>query len=985
MRRWVLGTSIVFLGLVLALWLQRRPPQEQPSEAVSGEDTSFASIPVHAEKPAQALTLTGVVRNAAGTPVVGADVFLAASEQRSLSELNCAICGERLLSCPAPESAQSIAHMLEKHQGELQPALSTRSDAQGRFRFEGLAGISFTVWGWAQGYGPGIKERAAPGDPTELTLPVARTLHGRLVDEEGRGISGVVRVTSRRLAAISEVTSTADGFFEVAGLGEGPFAVSATAEAFLPALARDVEMNDELLTLTLPRPRRLQVRVMAGKALQDATVSLEGNHVSRRLETQGGVLEVGNLYGGTLMVSATSGRLSSLPRPVKLEQPQTSVTLVLDEGGTVAISVVDDSGEPVANPTLELLTWAQERVATKKSRTGDTTVFGPWGAGQYQIRATALGYRTVGVPVKIVPGETGVEITMTRGLTISGRVIDEYGRPTSGVSVLVAPTGDVVYADANGQFVATIPSPGLYQLHAHHSDWGGGDMKVQGPKEGVELQLEPKAQAQVAVTAQGKPVEGASVVLFHSQGNFRSDRVSGPDGVVLMRGLPEDAYTLVATHPDYLPSERQPLPLKDGELRRATAELKVGGKIEGQVVDTLGLPIGGVTVAVTPRGAEPAPVDTQGRFVLSPLRPAVTYRLHVVQKGFEPVDKVSAKPGGAPVRLVLKRQPIFRGRVLGEGQPLKNFRVDEQPVTSPDGRFELPLPATEDRVIVSIDALGFEPQVVDRPNVPDLGDIELTRAPVVTGVVREEGGAPVADAVVSCDMCEQSVLSGVDGRFSFGKPPFQREFAVVAKKGRRTGTKTVSDDVKAPLEIVIQPGVSVSGVAYLPNGQPAAGVEIAGINVDRGETLSVVTQGDGSYALDVTPGVYRFALNIGPGVAQSEDPLAQIIEISGATRLDFGPVPGRSTVVARVRPQPGYALWLVRGALRTVGNPPMELLRAPWAQLVYQPHTERVVFGALEPGMYTLVWASFHSDVAEGPVVLPVTAPSTREVMMVRE
>ena len=69
---------------------------------------------------------------------------------------------------------------------------------------------------------------------------------------------------------------------------------------------------------------------------------------------------------------------------------------------------------------------------------------------------------------------------MTRrlGVLISGRVLDEYGRPAPGVSVLVSPTGDSVVSDAEGRFKAPVPSPGLYKLEAHHSDWGGGAVKV---------------------------------------------------------------------------------------------------------------------------------------------------------------------------------------------------------------------------------------------------------------------------------------------------------------------------------------------------------------------------------------------------------------------------------------------------------------------------------------------------------------------------
>ncbi len=985
MRRW---WFIILVGLVTALaagfllWPETvEPVAELPVEPPA----EFKAVEVLATGLQQGLTLTGVVKEPGGKPIADAEVFLAASSQPSLTGLRCGVCSEWLLSCHAHETARTVAALLQTRRGEQVPALTTRSDAQGKFRFEQLAGTSFTVWGRAVGFGDGVKERAAPGDPVELFLPVPRSLSGRLRDESGQPVVGTVRVTSRRLARVLERTSDAEGHFTFEGLGEGPFAVSAIAPGRLAALEDEAEAGADPVVLTLQAPRRLEVRVLANGKPIDATLSLQGDHLTRQLEAKAGFRSIEELYPGELMVSAVAGNLSTVPQRVTLAAAVTQITLNLERGGTIAATVLDDSDQPVVSPTLELLTRGHERVNTRKAQTGELVIFGPLGVGEYQLRVTADGYQPVSVPVNVKPGETPIAVTMTRGTVISGRVIDEYGRAAPGVSVLVTPTGDSIVADSEGRFVAPVPSPGLYELHAHHSDWGGGDLKVQAPKEGVELQLEPRAGAEITVSAGGRRVEGASVTLFHAKGNFRSDRTSGADGVVLMRGLPQDTYTLIATHPDFLPSERQALSLRDGELQHINAELKPGAKIVGQVVDTQGAPIASVAVAVVPRGAEPAISDAQGQFTLSPLRPNVTYALRVTQKGFDQVDRVTAKPGTQPVRLVLRRQPIFRGRVLGDGQPLKNFRVDEHEVTSGDGRFELPLPATEDRVIVSIEAPGFEPMMADRPSSPELGDFDLRRAPQVSGIVRDEGGGPIVDAVVSCDSCEQSVLSGQDGRFILGKPAFQREFTVVAKKGRRTATRTVSDGALQGLELVLKPGVKLSGLAFLPSGQPAAGLEIAGVNVDRGESVSVVTNADGTYSMDIAPGVYRFMLSLPASQTQSEDPPAVISEVTGAeSRLDFGPVPGLGTLTVRLVPKAGYALWLVRGDVRSVGNPPMELLRSSWAQLVYQPQSDRVTLGAIPAGRYTLIWASFHAAVPGGPVIVPVTVPSAGEVTLVQ-
>ena len=253
------------------------------------------------------------------------------------------------------------------------------------------------------------------------------------------------------------------------------------------------------------------------------------------------------------------------------------------------------------------------------------------------------------------------------------------------------------------------------------------------------------------------------------------------------------------------------------------------------------------------------------------------------------------------------------------------------------------------------------------------------------GVVREEGGGPVSDAVVTCDACEQSVLTGPDGEFSLGRPPLQKEIKIVAKKGRRTATRAVTEDSDQGIELVLKPGVQMSGTAWLPDGRPAGGVEISGVHADRSEAVSVVTNADGTYSMEVPPGLYRFIV-ANPGYEHtSQDPPALITEIGGSqARVDFGVVPGLATVTARISPQPGYALWLVRGGVRAVGNPPTELLRASWAQVIYQPRTDRVTFGGLTPGRYSLVWGSFHATMPVPPIIVPVDVPSAGEVSVVR-
>jgi hypothetical protein len=524
----------------------------------------------------------------------------------------------------------------------------------------------------------------------------------------------------------------------------------------------------------------------------------------------------------------------------------------------------------------------------------------------------------------------------------------------------------------------------LYELHAHHSEWGGGKVKVSAPASGVRLELEPAAAMEVTVTSEGRRVAGADVVLWvDQQGIFRSDRPSGPDGVVPMRGLPVGSYSMVASHPDYLPSERQQVQVDEGHVVKVTAELKPGATLTGEVADDQGAPVAGATLVVMPRGAEPVASDGRGHFEIRALRPERTYRVEARHPGYDQVDRAEGSPGGPPVKVVLKRRPLFRGRVVAEdGTPVKRFRLDEHDVSSPDGRFEVALSVAGERIIVSVDAPGYEPLMVDRPVAPDLGDLVMERAPTLSGLVRDEGGAPTPDAVVSCEVCDESVLSGADGRFTLSSPPYVAQFSVSARKGRLSATQSITRGNDGPVELTLRSATRVSGVVYLPSGQPAAGFQLEGVNADRGDPVVVVTGQDGRYSVDLSPGNYRFLL--GSDREFAGEPALLVRIGGGEQRLDIGPTPGSGSLTVLLKPERGRALWVVAGEVPSVGSPPTELMHTSYGQMIYQPRTERVTLQGFPPGKYTVVWASFHAATPEGAVVQTVNVPSSGEVSLVR-
>lgn len=987
MRNWiVIGVMAALLAAGLAwLWPGAKTGPDAPSSHASQGKAlpDFAAVDV-ASSSGEGLALTGRVLDASGRPVAGAEVFLSASAERTLLGVHCDACGQPLLACPARETALHTLAFFEQQQGFLTPRATVNTDSEGRFRFEHLAGVSFTVWARAAGMGVALRERAAPGDPVELYLPALRTLVGQVVDEAGRPLSGArVHGMSRRAPLPFEATSGADGTFTLTGLGEGPFYVLATAEGYLPAVESQVEAGPQPVRLKLTPSRTLEVRVTRDGAPAAALVRLRADHLSRDLRTDGAPIRFTGLYPDDVVVTAEAKGLASVPRTVTLDALVTQVTLALEPAGSLLVTVVDEDGQPVPEPELLLRMPTGELVRQERGGTDALVTLGPLAVGNYVLTGQAQGFRDAQLPARVTQGETALELEMERATVISGQVLDVYGRPAPGVSVLVQPTGASTLADAEGRFEAQVPTAGLYELHAHHSEWGGGQLKVTAPATDVQLALEPRASLEVTVSAEGRRVEGADVVLWvEQQGIFRSDRPSGSDGMVPMRGMPEGTYSMMASHPDYQPSERREVTLTDGQTLKLEAELKPGAPLRGEVVDGKNAPVAGATLVVVPRGAEPVQSDASGRFEFRALRPDRGYRLEVRHPGYDQVERAEGKAGGPPVRVVLKKREVYRGRVMGDdGEPVRRFRMDEHDVNAPDGRFELPLPTAGERVIAAVDAAGYEPLMVDRPATPDLGDLVLEKLPSVSGRVIDEGGGPVADAVVTCDVCDDSVLSGPDGTFTVASPPYVTRYTLSARKGRLSATQSLERGARGPVELKLRQATRLSGKVYRQDGSPAAGFEVEAVNADRSEPLTIVTGPDGGYSVEVSPGNYRFSL--GANREFSGEP-ALVVQVGGSEMsLDLGPGPGSSSLTVHVKPERGRALWVVAGELGAVGNPPaMALMRSRWAQLVYQPRSEQVRLSGLTPGRYTLVWGNFHVETPGGPEVRVVDVPSSGEVVM---
>jgi len=305
------------------------------------------------------------------------------------------------------------------------------------------------------------------------------------------------------------------------------------------------------------------------------------------------------------------------------------------------------------------------------------------------------------------------------------------------------------------------------------------------------------------IDAQGRPVEGAA--LSCNGPGSTSKASSGPDGRYRLERLLPGQYTVSVTHPQWTPDAREYV---EAGGEGVDFVLAARGKLAGRVVEAgTGNPIPRFSVGLSPR--ESAEVRTS-------------------------------------LERVLPREPVDAGTVWNK-----------------EGRFELTgIPAGAWNAWVTAEGFALRAQEVDiRPGDqgPTVLALELQRERLVTGLVRDPAGAPLAGAHVF--LSSASTTSGVDGAFTLrGLPDLSGAPGPVILGANHPAHGRAAVEVPAArlysekIVIAFQSAGRVAGrIAH--NGQGLADVSVSLSYMDNGALGSYDTRTDeqGAFAFDKLP------------------------------------------------------------------------------------------------------------------------------------
>lgn len=559
------------------------------------------------------------------------------------------------------------------------------------------------------------------------------------------------------------------------------------------------------------------------------------------------------------------------------------VVIRLRQGASLTVTVTDAADQrPIAGARVMRLDDGEQGDEATTDGSGRAVLRGIE-EGWVSVAATAPGYGP-STSSKGVGGDkqVSIDVALTKGPAVGGRVVDEQGQPIAGARVWAMDAANAWEGGAgervaqtsakDGSFTIPALAPGSYTLHAkdeRHAPAVTPPVQVVAgaPTTGLEVVMKEAAVvAGVVVGTDGAPVPYATVKIASTRWSpDMTNRQAAADdqGAFEIKGLARAALRMRAEG-DEASSAAVDVDLVATPVKRdVRLVLDRAGTIAGVVVDGDGEPVPEATVSAYPdfmagevadgdwvmASNGTATTDGDGRFVLKGLEDGA-FRVWAARdsggsRRNTGREGVATRTGAKDVRLVLPAPGGIHGKLaLEDGAPpvLAIVSADWQHrVTVRDGAFDLVdlQPGTYDLRIVGND---FAERIksnleVTAGKVTDAGTITLRRGRKLAGTVVDGKGAPIAGARV------------VFGKLLFGDG--KQTGADDAESAAQMGMKVTTTGADGSFLITGAPRTSGSLLAEHPALGRSVAIKIAAGKDDL-QGVALALRGYGSVTGKVT-------------------------------------------------------------------------------------------------------------------------------------
>ncbi len=714
---------------------------------------------------------------------------------------------------------------------------------------------------------PAVQRAPAPGirAPGALAAATSRTRAGTVVDQDGLPLTGV---TLRFIKPGEDlprltVTSDAEGRFEVPTDKDTIFRVMAEKAGYHSDGEHWTSLGEGGLLVHLEAAAGLRIEAVLqnGNPAPAATLRVMGSSVYPPLELttdRNGQAVLPDLAPGILAIEAVFEDQVAELVGVELTAGQTVVAhLYMDEGIFLHGLVRDEKDDRPLAGALFTLGREEPSLLTRLVETGEDGRFriGPLPEGGYRFSLSAQGFVSLTGRRFWVGKTSGLALfELSRGVTITGRVVDSAGRPVERAGVecwgvdatgtLIAPlsldapglipvgqlgvtdkkieigqtASGAVTTDEKGMFTLTgIPS-GQLMLHVSHENFLAASVvigEITQSTDVPDIRLTPGAELTLLVVDERQfPVIGAQLRVESARSPGTGfTAFTDENGEVTLPAVGAE-FTATFFHPEFPVQVEQ---LKG--VRHQKVQLKRGTQtMRLRLRDAARIPVMRAQVELFAQNRpehRQRTTDDTGTVVFERLGPG-PYLVVVTHPDYTPMEKTGVEPGeydwtvpygGGFQGFVRDKQTLeaLAGTVRlshPDGQTAeqetRKGEVEFRGLAEGTWRVHVSVPGyspvTSELVVTSgstLQDLNLAPQLW-----------ELSRAGAASGTVRDDRGFPVRGAWVTAGpFVEQSDRSG---NFSFKSLPAGENILVAWHPLSGMGSETIHiiADLQAPDVII---------------------------------------------------------------------------------------------------------------------------------------------------------------------------------------